>query len=251
MRAVSSRIVAAFLVWSSLGNLGYAQSEARSEPVEELSAETLVEAREHHQGALDALESGNLQAAERGFRSALGLAPRASSAFNLALVLIDRLQYVEAIVLLRGLERGRYGDAPVSSEELIAHRRLAERGVATLELVTSHPDPLELLVNGRESGSVSMGRDLRLRLDPGTYLVRGASVQLQELRVQLEAGEHAQRRLLLSQEVSAPRRGLIIGLTVAALVVVAAVTGLTVALLRRGDDSSGGLPVVQALGTAL
>ncbi|MEM9863969.1 MAG: hypothetical protein AAF938_20385 [Myxococcota bacterium] len=226
----------------------------------------LVEAREAHMAALAALEENDLEVAEEGFRRALRLGRRASSAYNLALVLIDRRQFTEARDLLRELLADEYGEAPVATGELQTLVRRAEAGQATLVLETNHGQAIEVEVSG-VGGVLRADEALRLRLDPGPHRVE-AAVPIETLEVELRSGQtHTHQVVLRAPEAPGPvrsepirsapdedvatpsgtrRRRRVIGAVLGIVAAAGLAVGIAVAA-SGGGGSSSDPPIVTAL----
>lgn len=122
---------------------------------------------------VEALEAGQSERALELFTQAFEMAPDAERGLALAATLQERERFSEAIVLYDRILEGELGELDADRASAIATaRRQAERAQAVLH-VQVEGDALDVELDDRPVGTVRRGAALTLRLDPGTYRIRG------------------------------------------------------------------------------
>lgn len=120
-----------------------------------------------------ALEAGESERALELFRGAFEASPTAEHGLALAATLQQRARLTEAIELYDRILDGELGELEPERASAIARaRQLADRARAVV-LVRVEGDALDVEVERRPVGTVRRGAALTLRLDPGTYRIRG------------------------------------------------------------------------------
>lgn len=122
---------------------------------------------------VEALEAGQSERALELFTQAFEMAPDAQRGLALAATLQERERFSEAIGLYDRILEGELGELDADRASAIATaRRQAERAQAVLH-VQVEGDALDVELDDRPVGTVRRGAALTLRLDPGTYRIRG------------------------------------------------------------------------------
>ncbi|MGE0788082.1 MAG: tetratricopeptide repeat protein [Sandaracinaceae bacterium] len=151
---------------------------AQEAPVEETSSPTSSPTPEEHvELARVAAEAGRWDEARAHLEAALEADPRASTAFNLALVLESTGELIAARALYDQLLAGEFEALPEDRRARASERRLAlSAQVATLRITASGAAELDVRVDDQPRGVVrASGSALRVEVDPGTHVVRGTS----------------------------------------------------------------------------
>lgn len=221
------------------------------------SSDELDEARAHHQTGMTALNSGHNEVAETNFRAALAILPRASTAFNLALVLFDQGRFSEAVAFYDRILSGALGELPsnLSETQVRGHLAQARAGQAVLRLTTEYRAPLSTQVDGDTVGEVRAGVPLRARVDAGRHriLARSSDGASASVEVQVTSGEETQVELRPTPTAgsgsaeSEPRRAWRWAVPLALVIAVGAGVGLAFALRSDGGFSEEPIPNVSAL----
>lgn len=157
-----------------------------------------------------ALSTGRFAEARDRFRESLELAPRAPTAFNLAIALRGTGEPVEAVSVFEALLAGRYGDLSKNQRTELAQLLEATRQeVAVLELRISGAPSAELRLDGRQIGTLDEGASLRRDVDPGAHVVIATAPrrELAERRIDIPRGGTAALtiELLMTPDASQAR----------------------------------------------
>ncbi|MFK7988434.1 MAG: hypothetical protein AB8I08_20600 [Sandaracinaceae bacterium] len=123
--------------------------------------------------------------AERAFRRSLALAPRATTAFNLASVAQRIGHALAALDVVRALEAGEYG--AIGTLEVAALRSEAEASLGTVRVSVTHSGErpvsgIEILVDGDRCARLEQRGVASCRVDPGDHVVRATAVDHQDGR---------------------------------------------------------------------
>lgn len=149
-------IVIAVLSPSPLAAQGTADDEARA----------LFEEASGH------IRAGDLAAGRDLLERSLELAPRATTAFNLAVVLRAMGRSVEAGRYLEALAAGRYGE--LSSTLRVEIGNLSDQvdgEVVRVVFTTDDSESATVSIDGDEVGTVAANERLEARVDPGEHTV--------------------------------------------------------------------------------
>ncbi|MEM9188847.1 MAG: tetratricopeptide repeat protein [Myxococcota bacterium] len=141
-------------------------------------------ARQLFEDAAVAADAGRLAEAESLLERSLALAPRASTAFNLAAVHHEAGEDEQAERMIGEIRRGDYGDVPDAvTERLDGLQSVVRSGLGRLQLEVdgAFDATLTVLVDGERWGEV-VGASRELYLAPGRRTV------------EVSAGEQQQRR---------------------------------------------------------
>ncbi len=190
---------------------------------------------------------GRLLDADRLLSRSLAVRPRASTAYNLALVKQSRGELLAARGLFQALLAGEYEPLP-ENRRILVRARLTEVTAELPALVVSFTGNTQATVriDGRASGGVFPGERLTLRLDPGAHSVHVSTPDggLREMSIRLSARERRTVSVSIegpsdsspsSDTASNRRRPRRIALLVAAGVLLAGATATLVLTLRRDE----------------
>lgn len=143
-------------------------------------------------------------------RRALTDDPRASTAFNLALVLESANELVDARTLYDRLLAGDFGELPEDKRALASERRTRlTAGIATLRIGVRGAERADIAVDERARGTARAGEPVRVDLDPGEHTVRARTEDgLEEMAdVSLGRGEVRSMTLAFAPDGAADGRG--------------------------------------------
>ncbi len=153
---------------------------------------------------VQALEAGQSERALELFSQAFEMAPDAERGLALAATLQERERFSEAIVLYDRILEGELGELDADRASAIATaRRQAERAQAVLH-VQVEGDALDVELDDRPVGTVRRGAALTLRLDPGTYRIRGGIDGTFGTPTSIEVGRSERRDVTLVPPEVAP-----------------------------------------------
>ncbi|MEM9070657.1 MAG: hypothetical protein AAGE52_19275 [Myxococcota bacterium] len=206
-------------------------------------------ARTLFQEAREDFEAGRYPSARSKLEESLRLAPRSSTAINLARVLQSQGELLEAERVLTALLENEYGPVPRERRDA-ATEIMAEISseLATVRITLAGRDQATLEVDGRPAGEI---RDaLERRLDPGRHRVTvvGADGARDSAEVTLSPGEAVDVPLRLPELAAEEgrRRGWIWAL-VGVAVAGAAAAVIATQVDRGGPKSDPVFPTARAL----
>lgn len=140
-----------------------AQQEASADEVQAKARELFTEG-----GTL--LQARDYGRAEGRFREALALFAHPPIAYNLALSLEKQGRFKEALEVLQAALGGAFGELDVEQQTQFEDRkRDVSRLLARLRVRASAPGRLR--IDGHEYGSLDVGREQEVLLDPGAHLI--------------------------------------------------------------------------------
>lgn len=143
---------------------------------------------------------GDYEAAVAPMTHCFELAPRMSTAFNLAIVLRNAGQARRALALLDEIAEGRYGEVPPARREALAAQREATlASVATIDVSLSDTSAsAEVSVDGLESHGVGpTAVTATFHVDPGEHAITASGAACAEREV-LSVSRGDRREVVLS-----------------------------------------------------
>jgi hypothetical protein len=161
--------------------------------------DAVARAREYFEAADVAADEGRVADAVRLYRESLELAPRAGTAYNLAVVLAAAGRTVEAVNVVHEILNGRYGEISDSLFDRVeALASEVESRVAVLVLRLEGPAGSSLRIDG-ELTQIELGVPQEVRLDPGVHrlLARGPRGELVEREIDVMAGTRREIELAI------------------------------------------------------
>lgn len=240
---------------------GPAWANAQTDPTGNAEDVRLAEARTHHLAGVAALQANDVPTAEREFRAALDVTFRASTAYNLALVLTDQARPSEALLLYERVLDLTDEELPRARSDIEFDQRRAAGLRALIEIALEGAEVAEVRLDDVFVGTVRATAPLSLSVDPGEHRVDAENdgERVSET-LRLQAGETQRARLAFRARpvvlvhlqnggndgnVNEPtdgrrrRRRRIIGLVVLGIGLVAGGVALGVALSNR--EPNGGI----------
>ena len=189
------------LVAFAVATLAPGAAMAQPEP------DAATRAREMFERGVQHIADGEPAEAVELLRASMELAPRAATAFNLALALRDAGLLLEGLEVADALVEGRYAELDGEREDQARRLRdqLASR-LAQLEVQLSGSDRAELLIDAEPRGELARDAPHVVRLTPGEHVLEarvpdGPSVQE---RIALAAGERTRVLLHVGPRPLAP-----------------------------------------------
>lgn len=176
---------------------------AQETPAEETPSEgdaRLEAARVHWVRGNEAMQGGDLPAAETEFRAALEQMYRASTAYNLALVLVDLGRPTEALALFDGVLALPDAELPSgrTRADILSDRASADATRAVLELSIGGAAAASVRVDGEPLGQLQRGLPVIVALDPGAHWIEGDAEGMPTSRIQIEAEASTRRDVTLT-----------------------------------------------------
>lgn len=195
-----------------------------------------------------AAAEGRLVDADRLLSESLRADPSASTAYNLALVKLNRGRLVEARDLFERILAADFGELPEERRSVVTQRFAevtARLAVVSIRLTGSVAASVR--IDGVVVGSLEPEERTRTEVDPGPHVVRVRSDdgREQEITVELEEGSFQVREIHFDPapvvERSSPRLRRVL-LAVAAVALVAAAASIAIVATR----DQGGDPIPEA-----
>jgi hypothetical protein len=147
----------------------YAEAPSRAPAPSEAH---LARARELFDEAAASLQVGRFADAVKELRASLDLVPRTATAFNLAVALRGTGDALAALALFDKLAAGDYGDLdPARREQVGALRSGVAAEIATLTVVATGAESIEIRVDGEVVDRVKSGASAVSRVNPGAHRV--------------------------------------------------------------------------------
>lgn len=196
-RSSVTRATVGALVW--LASLASARAQVDGD--EPASTEESAEARalELHRRGAEALRDARFARARDLFREALELAPNGGSAYNLALALRGTGESQEAIAVFERILSGELGEVSETRAADIRRWIVEERGaLSTLDLAVDGAPAAELRIDGRELGTASPERPLRVRVNAGRHTISARAEGFEPDEEVVFAERAAEQRVELS-----------------------------------------------------
>ena len=132
----------------------------------------LARARELFDEAAEALRVGRFSDAVKALRASLDLAPRPATAFNLAVALRGTGDAVAALALFDKLASGELGALdPARREQLGELRAEVAAEIATLTVVASGADRIEIRLDGEVIAIIEPGASAVAKVSPGAHRI--------------------------------------------------------------------------------
>lgn len=132
----------------------------------------LTRARELFGSAAASVQVGRFADAVKDLRASLDLVPRTGTAFNLAVALRGTGDAIGALALFDKLAAGAYGDLdPARSEQVATLRAEVAAEIATLMIVATGADAIELRLDGEIVAAVKARASTVARVNPGAHRV--------------------------------------------------------------------------------
>ncbi len=153
----------------------------------------VVRARSLFEEAMRSMDRGDFDRAITEFQASLGIAPRAPTAFNLAMALRGAGRLREAMETFEGLLGERFGRmAPPQEREVAQLLRETETELATLRVRIAGAPTIELRIDGERIEDVSTNVWIECRIDPGAHVVTASAPDRQtaERDIEVARGEH-------------------------------------------------------------
>jgi hypothetical protein len=150
-----------------------------------------------------AAEAGRFEEARDLLRESLDADPRASTAFNLALVLESTGELVAARALYDQLLASEFGALPEDRRARASERRTALSGeIATLRISVTGAPRADVEVDGQPRGEArASGGALRVEVDPGAHVIRGVCEDGNRATLEVAVGRGEVRSVGLSFEL--------------------------------------------------
>lgn len=211
---------------------------------------------------------GDYEAAVAPMMRCLELAPRMSTAFNLAIVLRNAGQARRALSLLREIEAGRYGEVPAARREALAAQTEATlASLATIVVTMPAATGAGVVeIDGLEAETLEVGASVTFHVDPGEHAITArGDVCADRAVVSVSRGARREVALALgpcsgaasaeavrpSPDMAAPGDdGVLIGVAVGvgiALVAGAIVLGVVLGSGTDQPSCTGGRPCIETL----
>jgi hypothetical protein len=132
----------------------------------------LARARELFDEAAESLRVGRFADAVKSLRASLDLAPRSATAFNLAVALRGTGDAVAALALFDKLAAGDFGELdPTRREQVGKLRAEVAAEIATLTLVASGADAIEIRLDGEVVTVAKSGERFVAKVSPGAHRI--------------------------------------------------------------------------------
>jgi hypothetical protein len=132
----------------------------------------LARARELFDEAAASLQVGRFADAVKELRASLDLVPRTATAFNLAVALRGTGDALAAVALFDKLAAGDYGELdPARREQVAKLRAEVAAEIATLTVVATGADAIEIRVDGEIVASAKPGAAAVSRVNPGAHRI--------------------------------------------------------------------------------
>ena len=132
----------------------------------------LVRARELFDEAGELIQVGRFADAVKELRASLDLVPRTATAFNLAVALRGTGDAIAAVAFFDKLTSGTYGDLdPARREQVGKLRAEVAAEIATLPILASGSDAIEIRLDGEVVGVVKAGAPTVSSVNPGAHRV--------------------------------------------------------------------------------
>jgi hypothetical protein len=132
----------------------------------------LAQARELFEQAGASVQVGRFADAVKQLRASLDLVPRTATAFNLAVALRGTGDALASLALFDKLTAGAYGDLdPARREQVGKLRAEVAAEIATLTIVATGAEAIEIRLDGEIVGTVNAGASTVSRVNPGTHHV--------------------------------------------------------------------------------
>ena len=167
-------------------------ARADDTPPPPASAADLARARALFEQATEALQAGRFAEAVKSLRTSMEIAPRASTAFNLAVALRGTGDAVAAEAMFARLLTAELG--PVEPAKLEQVKQLSAEvtaEIATLRIVVSGAEDAELRLDGRLLRLDDGGRGALARVNPGTHHLVATAQDRETVDRVVEAGRGA------------------------------------------------------------
>jgi hypothetical protein len=132
----------------------------------------LAQARELFEAAAASVQVGRFADAVKDLRASLGLVPRTGTAFNLAVALRGTGDALGALALFDKLAAGAYGDLDPARREQVARLKAEVAAeIATLTIVATGADAIELRLDGEVIGIAKPGAATAASVNPGAHRI--------------------------------------------------------------------------------
>ena len=166
-----------------------------------IASQKLNSAKQQFDKGMASLNDGRFSAAVEYFERSLALAPRASTAFNLAVALRGKGDAVGAVKRLKQLLAGRYGEVSAEQRERVESLlKKANREVASIALRVRGPKNTTVRLDGVV---LPAKRVQRLRVNPGVHRLTASAPDhgAPDRAVRLRPGERRSVVLVLNRTV--------------------------------------------------
>lgn len=176
-------------------------------------ADDVQDARRRFDEGKAALTTGRFAEARDHFRASLALAPKAASAFNLAVALRGTGEPVEAVTVFEVLLEGAYGElSNRQREEIDALLERTRAEVAVLTVRIAGAASAEVRIDGRRLATLQEGEARSQSVDPGPHVVSATAPMraLAERRIDLPRGGREEVVLELAPSSEALRARLVV-----------------------------------------
>ncbi len=140
------------------------------EPRAQASEADLAKAKKLFDQALEAIHGGRFAEAEKELRASLDIAPRAATAFNLAIAQRGTGDAIDALALFDKLDDGAFGALDAAKREQLATLRTeVAADIATVTIHATGAGSIELRLDGEIIATVADGETTKHRLNPGAH----------------------------------------------------------------------------------